>query len=98
MGEKVVKTIAGLLIQQIFLLAQARAFSQKIILIIDEVSVVQNPALASILSESRKFGLSVILTQQYFGQIEKNIQDSIFTNIYNYYVFKVSEEDALCAR
>ena len=94
MGEKVVKTIAGLLIQQIFLLAQARAFSQKIILIIDEVSVVQNPALASILSESRKFGLSVILTQQYFGQIEKNIQDSIFTNIYNYYVFKVSEEDA----
>jgi len=94
MGEKVVKTIAGLLIQQVFLLAQARAFSQKIILIIDEVSVVQNPALASILAESRKFGLSVILTQQYFGQIKKDIQDAIFTNVYNYYVFKVSEEDA----
>lgn len=94
MGDKVVKTIAGLLIQQIFLLAQARAFNQKIILIIDEVSVVQNPALASILAEARKFNLSVILTQQYFGQIEKDIQDAIFTNVYNYYVFKVSEEDA----
>jgi energy-coupling factor transporter ATP-binding protein EcfA2 len=94
MGEKVVKTIAGLLIQQIFLLAQAHSFNQKIILIIDEVSVVQNPALASILSEARKFGLSVILTQQYFGQIEKNLQDSIFANVMNYYVFKVSEEDA----
>lgn len=94
MGEKVVKTIAGLLIQQIFLLAQARAFNQKVILIIDEVSVIQNPALASILAEARKFGLSVILTQQYFGQIEKNLQDAIFTNVYNYYVFKVSEEDA----
>ena len=94
MGEKVVKTIAGLLIQQIFLLAQARAFNQKVILIIDEVSVVQNPALASILSEARKFGLSVILTQQYFGQIEKDLQDAIFANVYNYYVFKVSEEDA----
>ena len=94
MGEKVVKTIAGLLIQQIFLLAQARAFNQKVILIIDEVSVVQNPALASILAEARKFGLSVILTQQYFGQIEKDLQAAIFTNVLNYYVFKVSEEDA----
>lgn len=94
MGDKVVKTIAGLLIQQIFLLAQAKAFNQKVVLIIDEVSVIQNPALASILSEARKFGLSVILTQQYFGQIEKNLQDAIFANVMNYYVFKVSEEDA----
>lgn len=94
MGEKTVKTVAGLLIQQIFLLAQARAISQKIILVVDEVSIVQNPALAAILSEARKFGLSVILTQQYFGQIDKDLRDSIFANVSNYYVFKVSEEDA----
>lgn len=94
MGDKVVKTVAGLLIQQIFLLAQAHAFNQRVILIIDEVSVVQNPALAQILSEARKFNLSVILTQQYFGQINKDLQDSIFTNVFNYYAFKVSEEDA----
>lgn len=94
MGEKVVKTIAGLLIQQIFLLAQARQFNQKVILIIDEVSVVQNPALAQILAEARKYNLFVFLTQQYFGQIEKGLQDAIFTNVYNYYVFRVSEEDA----
>ncbi len=94
MGEKVVKTVAGLLIQQIFLLAQARAFQEKIILIIDEVSVVQNPALAAILAEARKYNLFVFLTQQYFGQIEKPLQDAIFTNVYNYYAFRVSEEDA----
>lgn len=94
MGEKVVKTVAGLLIQQIFLLAQARVFNQKIILIIDEVSVVQNPALSQILAEARKFNLTVILTQQYFGQVEKDLRDAIFANVYNYYVFKVSEEDA----
>lgn len=94
MGEKVVKTVAGLLIQQIFLLAQARAFSQKVILIIDEVSIIQNPALAQILAEARKFNLTVILTQQYFGQIEKDLHDSILSNVVNYYVFKVSEEDA----
>lgn len=94
MGEKVVKTVSGLLIQQIFLLAQARAFTEHIILIVDEVSVVQNPALASILAEARKFNLSVILTQQYFGQIEKDLRDAIFANVYNYYTFRVSEEDA----
>ncbi len=94
MGEKVVKTVSGLLIQQIFLLAQARAFTEHVILIIDEVSVVQNPALASILAEARKFNLSVILTQQYFGQIEKDLRDAIFANVYNYYTFRVSEEDA----
>lgn len=94
MGEKVVKTVAGLLIQQIFLLAQARAFNQRVLLIIDEVSVVQNPALAQILSEARKFNLTVILTQQYFGQIDQELQAAIFSNVYNYYTFKVSEEDA----
>ncbi|MDQ5972200.1 MAG: hypothetical protein QG553_359 [Patescibacteria group bacterium] len=94
MGEKVTKTVAGLLIQQIFLLAQARAFNQKVILIIDEVSVVQNPAIAQILAEARKFNLTVILTQQYFGQVEKDLQAAIFSNVYNYYAFKVSEDDA----
>lgn len=94
MGEKVTRTIAGLLIQQIFLLAQSRIFGQKLILIIDEVSIVQNPALVQILAEARKFNLTVILTQQYFGQIEENLKKAIFSNVYNYYVFKVSEEDA----
>jgi hypothetical protein len=94
MGEKVVKTVAGLLIQQIFLLAQARVFNQKVILFVDEVSLVQNPALASILAEARKFNLSIILSQQYFGQIEKDLRDAILSNVYNYYIFKVSEEDA----
>lgn len=94
MGEKVVKTVAGLLIQQIFLLAQAHSFNERVILIIDEVSVVQNPALAQILAEARKYNLFVFLSQQYFGQIEKGLQDAIFTNVANYYVFRVSEEDA----
>ena len=94
MGEKAIKTVSGLLIQQLFLLAQARQFNEKIILIIDEVSVIQNPTLAQILAEARKYNLFVFLSQQYFGQIEKPLQDAIFSNVSNYYVFKVSEADA----
>lgn len=46
------------------------------------------------LSEARKFGLSLILAQQYFEQISKELQDAIFANVVNYYVFRVSRRDA----
>lgn len=93
MGEKVIKTVSGLLIQQLFLLAQARQFEERIILIIDEVSVIQNPTISQILAEARKYNLFVFLSQQYFGQIDKQLQNAIFSNVSNYYVFKVSEVD-----
>ena len=94
MGEKAVKIAAGLLIQQIFLIAQSRTFPYKLILIVDEVSVVQNEAMAAILSEARKFNLSLYLTQQYFSQVDNYIKDSILSNTINYYIFRVSEDDA----
>lgn len=94
MGEKVIKTVAGLLIQQLFLLAQARHFNEKIILIIDEVSVIQNPTIAQILAEARKYNMFVFLSQQYFGQVNQDLQNAIFSNVSNYFVFKVSEADA----
>lgn len=94
LGQKATKLIAGLLIQQIFLLAQGGKLKKKIMFLIDEVSVVQNEALAAILSEARKFGLSLTLTQQYLQQIDKPILQSVITNVSNYVIFKISEEDA----
>ena len=93
-GEKATKLLAGLLIQQIFTLAQARAFKKKLIFIIDEVSIVENDSLGAILSEARKYDLSLFLTQQYLTQVDEKLLKSILTNVYNYYVFKVAEEDA----
>lgn len=94
LGEKATKLLAGLLIQQVFLLAQSRSFKRKVIFIIDEVSVVENDALSAILSEARKFDLSLFLTQQYLTQINPDLLKSVLTNAYNYFVFKVSEDDA----
>lgn len=94
LGQKATKLIAGLLIQQIFLLAQSGTLKKKIAFIIDEVSIVQNEALAAILSEARKFGLSLTLSQQYLQQVEKPIVQSILTNAAHYVIFKISEEDA----
>lgn len=94
LGEKATKLIAGLLIEQLFLLAQSKVLKKKLLFIIDEVSVVQNESLASILSEARKFNLFLFLTQQYLNQVEKPILESILTNVYNYFLFKISEDDA----
>lgn len=94
LGEKATRLIAGLIIQQLFLIAQKRSINKKIILIIDEVSLVENEGLISILSEARKFDLSLFLSQQYLTQISPDLLKAILSNVYNYFVFKISDEDA----
>ena len=94
LGEKATRLIAGLIIQQVFLIAQRKLINRKIILIIDEVSIVENESLISILSEARKFNLSLFLSQQYLTQISPDLLRGILSNVYHYFVFKVSDEDA----
>ena len=95
LGESSVRTISGLIMQQLMTLIQERKIDEHIILIVDEVSAIENPILLKFLSEARKFGLSLILAQQYFEQISKELQDAIFANVVNYYVFRVSRKDAI---
>ncbi len=95
LGEKVTKTISGLILGIIFQLVQRNEFNEHIILIIDEVAVVENPILRNLLSEARKYNLSVILAQQYFGQVSQELREAIFSNVMNYYTFRVSREDAV---
>lgn len=94
LGEKATVLIAGLIIQQLFLIAQKGVLNKKIILIIDEVSIVENESLISILSEARKYNLSLFLSQQYLTQISPALLKAILSNVYNYFTFKVSDEDA----
>lgn len=94
-GEKATKTISGLVMGQLFTLMQKKTIDEHIILIVDEVAVVQNPILKRFLSESRKYNLSIILSGQYFKQIDEDLQKAIFANIINYYTFRVSRDDAI---
>lgn len=95
LGEKVTQTISGFIMQQLLQLVQSHSFNEHIIFVVDEVSVVENPILKRFLSEARKYNLSLILAQQYFSQISEDLRKSIFANIINYYVFRVSKSDAL---
>lgn len=95
LGEKVTKTISGFIMQQLLALIRSYSFNEHIIFVVDEVSVVENPILKRFLAEARKYNLSLVLAQQYFNQISEELRKSIFANIINYYVFRVSRSDAL---
>ncbi len=94
LGDKVTKTIAGLIMQQLLTIMQKREINEHIIFIIDEVAVIENPILARFLSEARKYNLSLILAGQYFNQISDELKNSIFANVINYFIFRVSKLDA----
>lgn len=94
MGTKVVKMIAGLLLQQLFIIAQKMLVSEHLIVVIDEVAIVENPILTRFLAELRKYGVSVILAGQYFAQFSAELRSAIYANVSNYYIFRVSRDDA----
>lgn len=94
LGDKAIKTISGLIMQQLLTLIQKQEFDEHIIFIIDEVAVVENPILCRYLAEARKYRLSLILAGQYFNQISNELKNSIFANVINYYIFRISKLDA----
>ena len=94
LGDKVIKTISGLIMQQLLNIVGKSELKEHIIFIIDEVSILQNPILERYLSESRKYNLSLILAGQYFNQLKDDLKNSIFANVSNYYIFRVSKLDA----
>lgn len=95
LGDKVTKTIAGLVMQQLLTLIQSKRRDEHIIFIVDEVAVVENAILARFLAEARKYNLSLVLAGQYFNQISDNLKNAIFANVINYYIFRVSKLDAI---
>ncbi len=94
LGSKGLYLISGLIMEQLFLLIENKKIKEHLIFVIDEVPVVENKILESFLSEARKFNLSLILICQYFNQISESLKLSIFSNIINYFIFRVSRIDA----
>lgn len=63
-------------------------------LYIDEFQNVTTPAIASILSEARKYRLSLNVAHQYISQLSEEIKNAVFGNVGSMAVFRVSPEDA----
>jgi hypothetical protein len=63
-------------------------------LYIDEFQNVTTPSIATILSEARKYKLSLTVAHQFIAQLDDKIKDAVFGNVGNMAVFRVGAEDA----
>ncbi len=63
-------------------------------LYIDEFQNVTTDSISQILSEARKYGLSLNVAHQFIKQLEEGIRDAVFGNVGNMITYRVSPEDA----
>jgi predicted ribonuclease YlaK len=63
-------------------------------LYIDEFQNVTTDSISTILSEARKYKLSLVIAHQFIAQLDEKIKDSVFGNVGSMSAFRVSSEDA----
>ncbi len=63
-------------------------------LYMDEFQNITTDSISSILSEARKYKLSLTVAHQFIAQLEEKIKDSVFGNVGSIVSFRVSAEDA----
>lgn len=63
-------------------------------LYIDEFQNITTDSIATILSEARKYKLSLTIAHQFIAQLEENIRDAVFGNVGSLCSFRVGAEDA----
>ncbi|HPS21260.1 MAG TPA: type IV secretion system DNA-binding domain-containing protein [Candidatus Paceibacterota bacterium] len=99
LGEMNANLIGLVLVGKIQMAALSRVdmFGKKMndfYLYIDEFQNVTTDSIASILSEARKYRLSLNIAHQYISQLEEGIKNAVFGNVGSMAVFRVSSEDA----
>lgn len=63
-------------------------------LYIDEFQNITTDSIATILSEARKYKLSLTIAHQFIAQLEEKIRDAVFGNVGSLCAFRVGAEDA----
>lgn len=63
-------------------------------LYIDEFQNITTDSIATILSEARKYKLSLTIAHQFIAQLEENIKNAVFGNVGSICAFRVGAEDS----
>ena len=98
-GEEASRLIGSLIITKLQLAAMSRVDLPEhqrkgFTLMVDEFQNFATASFASILSEARKYGLSLIVAHQYIAQMAEEVRDAVFGNIGTLVSFRVGAEDA----
>lgn len=102
MGETNADLLGSLLITKIYLSAMSRADLSKddisklpkFYLYVDEFQSFANESFADILSEARKYNLSLTVAHQYIEQMEDEVRAAVFGNVGTMITFRVGATDA----
>jgi hypothetical protein len=99
LGTDKANLLGAILVTQFQLAALARADMPEearadFFLAIDEFHNFSTDGFASILSEARKYRLSMLLAHQYVEQLSDEVRDAIFGNVGSLIAFRVSERNA----
>jgi hypothetical protein len=98
-GEDAARLLGNLLVTKIQLAAMSRVNvpedqRRDFHLYVDEFQHFATEAFANILSEARKFHLSLIVAHQYIKQMVEEVRDAVFGNVGTIISFRVGAEDA----
>jgi len=97
-GEDSSRLLGALLVTKLQLAAMSRVDIAErerndFILYIDEFQNFSTDSFANILSEARKYRLSLVLAHQYIKQMEEKVMDAVFGNVGTMITFRVGAED-----
>ena len=98
-GEDASRLLGALIITKLQLAAMSRvdipeSERKDFIMIVDEFQNFATSSFANILSEARKYHLSLIVAHQYVAQLDETVRDAIFGNVGTIICFRVGAEDA----
>jgi hypothetical protein len=98
-GEENAALLGGLLVAGLHLAALSRkdlpeAARRDFCLYADEFQHFAGDAFPSVLSEARKFRLSLVLSHQYLNQVPSSLMEAVFGNVGSLAVFRVGTGDA----
>ncbi|MBU2633580.1 type IV secretion system DNA-binding domain-containing protein [Patescibacteria group bacterium] len=98
-GETNAYLLGMILVGKIFMAAMSRVDvpeeqRRDFYFYIDEFQNVTTKSIASILSEARKYRLSLLIAHQFIGQLEEGIKKAVFGNVGSTVAFRVGNEDA----
>ncbi len=98
-GEDASRLLGALIITKLQLAAMSRVDipekeRRDFTLIVDEFQNFATSSFANILSEARKYRLSLIVAHQYVAQMDETVRDAVFGNVGTIISFRVGAEDA----
>ena len=98
-GEDASRLLGALIITKIQLAAMSRVDTPErerkdFTLFVDEFQSFATASFANIMSEARKYHLSLVVGHQYIAQMDESVRDAIFGNVGTIIAFRVGAEDA----